>query len=74
MRILKILSLAGTLFLLAGCSLNKKTSVENPVPPTTEQAPEPGYLQGMVNVKKKAEGNIKNATDAENQRLQEAIK
>lgn len=64
----KIIILTLGILFLAGCSGQSDT------PKEAEKKPEPGYLQGMVDIDKKAQSDIQKATDAENKKLNETLK
>lgn len=63
-----ILSLA--VLFLAGCS---GANQADPSKKDDQQKQDTGYLQGMVDINKKAQSDIQNATDAENSRLKDTL-
>jgi len=66
----KLVILSLTILFLAGCSGgNQSDSPKN----DTQQKQDVGYMQGMVDINKKAQSDIQNATNAENSRLKDTL-
>lgn len=66
----KVVILSLAILFLAGCSGgNQGESPKNEAP----QKQDSGYLQGMVDINKKAQSDIQNATNAENNRLESTL-
>jgi peptidylprolyl isomerase len=60
--------------LLAGCGESSQPeAAKKETPPVAEKASDPGYLQGMVDINKHAQQDIKNATEKENKNLNNAL-
>jgi cyclophilin family peptidyl-prolyl cis-trans isomerase len=74
MKQIRIIGSILIILILAGCSAENKEAQKTPEQgQAQEQTQDPGYLRGMVGIKKQAEQNIQNATDEENKRLEDTL-
>jgi hypothetical protein len=74
----KIFLVSIGIFFLGGCAWQKPIEPQPVAAPVTPAAPEKpqdkGYVRGLIQIEKDAHQNVQNATDAENKRLQDALK